>query len=258
MRSVRSGHATALALAAAIALVPAQSLAWPEDAAAAIARDARRLLPESLAKLLEEREAEIRDALRSKPPDLEGVLWRELSAARLSPGAQKSVHADLAQLVEALRGPRLSEALVSMGVRYRSVASLGDPALALDVARTPLAPKLRDEFYAFVALHRDKFPLVIAEPDVLEARVDAIPRILDRLRTPTRSHAASLAEELTLPGRQVVRAADVDLRSPVFAAASASYSRSVVAVAATWLAVWRAAGGDVSGRPRPRVVGPGG
>jgi hypothetical protein len=255
VRVLRAGRAAALC--GAIALCPAPALAWPEATAAAIARDARRLLPEVLAKLLEERDAEIRDALRTKPPDIEGTLWRELTRARLSAAGQKAVSADLARLVDALRGPKLSEALVAMGARHRAVASLGDPALALDVARTPLAPRLRDEFYAFVALHRDKFPIVIADPEMLEAGVDTIPRWLDRLRSPTRSHAAVLAEELTLPGRRVTRATDVDLRSPVFAAASASYSRSVVAVAGTWLAVWRAAGGDLSGRPRPRRVGPG-
>ena len=48
----------------------------------------------------------------------------------------------------------------------------------------------------------------------------------------------------------------LDYRSPVFGVASLSYSRAVTAIAATWLAVWREARGDLTRIPSPATVTP--
>jgi hypothetical protein len=48
----------------------------------------------------------------------------------------------------------------------------------------------------------------------------------------------------------------LDYRSPVFGVGSLAYSRAVTAIAATWLAVWREAQGDLTRMPAPREVRP--
>jgi hypothetical protein len=48
----------------------------------------------------------------------------------------------------------------------------------------------------------------------------------------------------------------IDFRSPVFGVASLAYSRAVTGIAATWLALWREARGDVTRRRPPSTVAP--
>jgi hypothetical protein len=48
----------------------------------------------------------------------------------------------------------------------------------------------------------------------------------------------------------------IDFRSPVYGVASLSYSRAVTGIAATWLAVWRDAHGDLTRPARQRIVTP--
>ncbi len=57
-------------------------------------------------------------------------------------------------------------------------------------------------------------------------------------------------------GGHVVSHAQLDFRSPAWAAASVAYSRAVTATAATWIAAWREAHGDLTRMARPRVVAP--
>jgi hypothetical protein len=61
--------------------------------------------------------------------------------------------------------------------------------------------------------------------------------------------------ELFKNGRLVSHRA-IDYRSPVLGVAWLSYSRAVTAIAATWLAVWREARGDVTRQPKPQIVAP--
>ena len=49
---------------------------------------------------------------------------------------------------------------------------------------------------------------------------------------------------------------EIDFRSPVFGVAQLAYSRAVNGIAATWLALWRSARGDLTRQPSPRVVIP--
>ena len=82
-----------------------------------------------------------------------------------------------------------------------------------------------------------------------------MPAFLDAVLARTPAQAARLREEGQEGGR-VLAAREIDFRSPVFAVASTAYSRSVSAVAATWIAIWRSAGGDMQRIPSPRLVKP--
>jgi hypothetical protein len=64
-----------------------------------------------------------------------------------------------------------------------------------------------------------------------------------------------IGAELFTNGR-VVDHRRIDYRSPVFGVASLSYSRAVTAIAATWLAVWREARGDLTRTPRALEIHP--
>ena len=62
-----------------LAFVPTGASAWPADAVTAISRDARKLLPRSLSRLLGEREPQVLDELRRIPPDLSRALAEDLA-----------------------------------------------------------------------------------------------------------------------------------------------------------------------------------
>jgi hypothetical protein len=71
----------------------------------------------------------------------------------------------------------------------------------------------------------------------------------------SRERSAIIGIELFQGGR-LVDHKRVDYRSPVFGVAQLAYSRAVNGIAATWLALWRSARGDLTRQPSPRVVVP--
>lgn len=251
-RSARFGRAV-LCASLFVALAP-HAGAWPESLATAISHDARRLLPRTLVQLLASRERDIVSAMRAQPSAVEDLVLGGLTARSLDDGVQGAITKDATQLVSKLQGNAFTPALVEMGTRARMVASLADPALALTSSDARHASEIRDEFYAFVELHHAKFPLVISDPKSLELRSGDTGRYLASLRVSTRQQRSILIAEMGA-GR-VPRATDIDLLSPVFAAASSAYSRAVVSVAAYWLAIWRDSGGDMTRQPKPYVVRP--
>ncbi len=96
---------------------------------------------------------------------------------------------------------------------------------------------------------------MIVEPDSLRITLDAVPGFLGDVAAKTPAQAAMLRAEGQEDGR-VLPSAEIDFRSPVFAVASTAYSRSVSAVAATWIAIWRSAGGDMTRQKPPRIINP--
>nr|MBP6705469.1 hypothetical protein [Vicinamibacteria bacterium] len=117
------------------------------------------------------------------------------------------------------------------------------------------ARAIRREFYAFVTANLDKIPVVVVAPETMRLGLPQVPAFLDAVLARTPAQAARLREEGQEGGR-VLAAREIDFRSPVFAVASTAYSRSVSAVAATWIAIWRSAGGDMQRIPSPRLVKP--
>lgn len=229
--------------------------AWPAELARAIARDARRLVPRSLADILAAQETEVvADARATQMPALP-LLYGDLPRGRVSPVTRKAIGGELTARVAAFRGDSFREGVIGLGSVYRLAVDLADPALGASLGTDARAAAIRREFYLFVSANRDKIPLVVAPQDALRQRLEAIPAFLADVAAATPAQSTRLREEGLEDGR-VVSHDEIDFRSPIFAVASTAYSRSVTAVAATWIAVWRAAGGDMTRQKAPQTVSP--
>jgi hypothetical protein len=247
---IRTGLGILLCLAGG-----APAAAWPADLARSIARDARRLVPRSLADILARQEAEVVAEARVAQMRVLPLLYADLSRGRVSAATQGALAEDLSARVEAFRGKSFRAGVIGLGGAYRLAVDLADPALGSGLGGDAKAAALRREFYLFVAANRDKIPLVVAPQDALGLRLEAVPGFLAQVAAATPAQSTRLRDE-GLEGGRVLLHDEIDFRSPVFAVASTAYSRSVTAVAATWIAVWRASGGDMTRPKTPRTVGP--
>jgi ribosome modulation factor len=111
------------------------------------------------------------------------------------------------------------------------------------------------EYYAFVSSNLSKIPVVLDDPSSLKLARRELPAYRQGLVDRSRPQSPVLRTELFRNGK-VVSYRSIDFRSPVYGVASLSYSRAVTGIAATWLAVWREARGDLTRQPRPRPVTP--
>lgn len=239
----------------ALALIPLRAEAWPADLSERIARDALRLLPRSLAEAFLANEAEIfADARVSRMPALP-LLYQDVHKGRLGAPSQTALAREFADRVKALQGRDFRAAVIALGSTYRLAVDLADPAVAAGLGDDAKARAIRREFYAFVTANLDKIPVVVVAPETMRLGLPQVPAFLDAVLARTPAQAARLREEGQEGGR-VLAAREIDFRSPVFAVASTAYSRSVSAVAATWIAIWRSAGGDMQRIPSPRLVKP--
>jgi hypothetical protein len=243
----------ALALIGLVALLPAPAGAWPAEAMTALSRDARRLLPRSLSRLLGEREVQVQEELKRFPPELAHALAIDLPTGRLSPETVAATDAQMDRVVELLRTGRVSEGLVRLGGLLRLPADLSDPVLAGVPEGWP--PGVTREYYALFGANLDKMPVVLDDPAALQRKRKDLPGLWQSLLDRSREQAPVIRTELFKGGR-VVDHRLLDYRSPAWGVASLAYSRAVTGIAATWLAVWREARGDVTGMPRTREVAP--
>ncbi len=239
----------------ALFFAPSGASAWPADVSQRIAKDALRLLPQSLAEIFRTHELEIfADGRASKMKALP-LLYAELPKGRLSPSTKAELGQELTLRAKDLRGPDFRAAVIALGAAYRLAVDLADPAVGEGLGNDAKAGAIRREFYAFVTANLDKIPVVVVAPESMRLDLDGIPAFLDEVLGKTPAQSGMLREEAQEGGR-VLRAAEIDFRSPVFAVASTAYSRSVNAVAATWIAVWRKAGGDMQRQKPLRLIKP--
>ena len=148
------------------------------------------------------------------------------------------------------RQQRLTEGVVRLGALLRVPADLSDPVLTGGPEGYPAG--VTREYYAFVAGSLDKIPVVLDDRARAQAASSRLcPQYWNGLLGRSRIHSDVIRTELFRSGR-LVDHRTIDYRSPVFGVASLSYSRAVTAIAATWLAVWREARGDLTRTPRPR------
>ena len=82
-RAPRAGRAAALLLAGLAASWPGEARAWTSPLQEAMNRDARKLLPRSLRKLLAERETQILEEVRRFPVEVSQALARDVTAGTL-------------------------------------------------------------------------------------------------------------------------------------------------------------------------------
>jgi hypothetical protein len=218
-----------------------------------LSRDARRLVPRSLARLLSERESEIFEATRRFPAPLAQALAVDLSAGRLSSGTLGKLDAHLDRPIALIRDRRVSEGLVEIGALLRIPADLADPVLSAGAAGLPSG--VAREYYAFVDRSLERIPVVLEDRAALRLERGQLDEYWQRLLDRSRSQSAVIRGELFRRGR-LVDQRRLDHRNPVFGVASLSYSRAVNGIAATWLAVWREVKGDLSRMPKPRQIDP--
>ena len=229
--------------------------AWPADLSQRIAKDALKLVPRSLADILIANEKEMfADARTSTMPSL-ALVYADLPRGRLAAPTRVALREEVEARVRALQGPEFRGSVIALGATYRLAVDLADPAISLGIGSDVRARAIRREFYLFVAANRDKIPLVVVQPESLRLKLDALPAFLADAAARTADQAALLRAEGQEGGR-VLSASEIDFRSPVFAVASIAYSRSVSAVAATWIAIWRSAGGDMLRQQAPQTITP--
>ena len=247
---VSSRHLAALM---ALALGAPEAGAWPASLQQALLRDARRLVPRSLAKLIGDRVDEVLEEARHSPAPLGRTLAIDLSSGQLTPATLAALDAHAARAVDLLRQQQVSRGVILLGATLRIPADLSDPVLVAGPEGYPSG--VTREYYAFVESNLYRLPVTLNDAPALKLERRDLPDYWQSLVGLSREQAPIIRSELFQRGR-VMDHRYVDYRSPVFAVAQLSYSRAVTAIAATWLALWRQARGDLTRQPQPRVVEP--
>ena len=242
-----------LLLACVLALAPHAAHAWPASLMQRLERDARRLLPPTVNRLLGEREDRIFEEARRFPPALAVALARDLSAGSLSRDTLARIEAQVSGFSDLMRERRVGQALVLLGATFRVPADLADPVLSAGPAGYP--PGVANEYYAFVERNLGKIPVVLEDRAALQLDKESLPAYWQSVLDRSRTQSQVIPTELFQRGR-LVDQRTLDFRNPAFGVASLSYSRAVNAIAATWLALWRHANGDTTRMPVPRAVLP--
>ena len=165
MRRARAGAGRRMRAAAGAAG------AWPAPLVESIARDARRLVPESLGVLMSEREKEIFEASQRLPPELTQALSADLVRGELSPATLAVLDAQAQEAVTLLRAQKVSEGIIKLGSLLRIPADLSDPVLSVGAQGYPLG--VTQEYYSYVNLNLKKIPVVLeSKPALRLARRD--------------------------------------------------------------------------------------
>jgi hypothetical protein len=218
-----------------------------------IARDARRLVPDSLNRLIGEREDKIFEEAAHFPVELQHAVAVDLQSGRLRPETLMQLQAYVSSFSDLVREKRVSEALVKLGAAFRVPADLADPVLCAGSLGYPAG--VTREYYAFVETNLAKMPVVLEDRAALRLKTDELPAYWQTTLDRSRAQSHVIGEELFQRGR-VVDHRTLDFRNPVFGVGSISYSRAVNAIAATWLALWRELNGDTTRMPSPIEVKP--
>ena len=238
-----------LLLALLLALGPARpAAAWPSSIMEQLARDARRLLPKSLAMLMYQHEKEIIEEAQRFPPDLAQLMAADLASGKLQPETLAALQLHAQGAVDLLKERKVSAGIVQLGALLRIPADLADPVITAGEPGYPSG--VTREYYSFVEQSLPKFPVVLDDAAALRLRRDGLSPYWLRLHGRSRGDAPVILLEMFRNGR-VVDHRTLDYRSPVFGVASLSYSRAVTAIAATWLVLWRSVGGDATLMPVP-------
>jgi hypothetical protein len=230
-----------------------QASAWPAETITALSRDARKLLPRSLNRLLGERESQVLDEAQRLPPDIARALAMDLPTGRLRPQTIQALESQAESALALLKQGQATEGLVRLGGLLRIAADLSDPVLAVGPEGWP--PGVTREYYALFAANLAKMPVVLDDPKTLELRRQQLPTLWQSLVDRGRDQVPVIRGELFVNGR-VVDHRRLDYRSPAWAVSSLAYSRAVTAAAGSWLAVWREANGDTTHIPRARELKP--
>jgi hypothetical protein len=216
-------------------------------------RDARRLVPRTLARLMADREKEIVEEARAFPSELAQLLAADLSSGSLRPETIAALDARALEASTLLREQKVTEGIIKLGALLRIPADLSDPVLSAGPEGYPLG--VTREYYTFIFGSLDKIPVVVDNEPALRIPRRGLSGYWQTVLGRSRIDSPVIRTELFRNGR-VVSHRTIDYRSPVFGVGSLSYSRGVTAIAATWLAVWRDVRGDFTRVPLPATVQP--
>jgi hypothetical protein len=239
--------------AAALGLATSEASAWPTSLVECLLRDARKLVPRSLARLIAEREKQVLEETQRFPIELSQPLALDLPTGQLAPETLSALEAHSAEVLALFKEKRISDGLIRLGATLRIPADLSDPVLAVGPEGYPAG--VAREYYAFIEANLDKLPVVLTDPAALKLPRRELPAYWQSLLAKSRLEAPVLRAELYKGGR-VVDHRSLDWHSPVFAVAEVAYSRAVTGVAATWLALWREARGDMTRIREPLEILP--
>jgi hypothetical protein len=242
-----------LLLTAAVGLLASEASAWPTTLVECLLRDARKLVPRSLARLIAEREKQVLEESQRFPVELSQTLALDLPTGRLAPETLSALEAHSLEVLALFKEQRVSDGLVRLGATLRIPADLSDPVLAAGPEGYPAG--VAREYYAFIEANLDKLPVVLDSAAALQLPRRELPAYWQSLLARSRLEAPVLRAELFKGGRVVDHRA-LDWHSPVFAVAEVAYSRAVTGVAATWLALWREARGDLTRIRKPAEILP--
>lgn len=243
----------ALLLTGLLTLLTLPASAWTGNLMESLGRDARRLLPRSLARLLAEREKLVQEEVQRFPPSLGQALAIDLQSGELRPQTLAMLEGEGSSAVDLLRRQRLSDGLVRLGGLLRIPADLADPVLSAGPEGYPAG--VTREYYAFIEANLGKIPVVLDDAAALKLQRRDLPAYWKGLVERSRGQSSVIRTGL-FPNGRLLDHRFVDFRSPVFGVASTSYSRAVTGIAATWLCLWRDAHGDTTRMPAPREVQP--
>jgi hypothetical protein len=187
------------------------------------------------------------------PADLSLAVARDLPTGSLRPETIQMLVAHTDGAYRLLKEGQVSEGLVRLGGLLRIPTDLSDPVLAVGPEGWPSG--LTREYYALFNANLAKMPVVLDDESALKLSRRQLPALWQSLVERGRPQVGVIRGALFVNGR-VVDHRRLDYRSPAWAVASLAYSRAVTGVAATWLAVWREAGGDGTNMSAPREVIP--
>ena len=91
--------------------------AWPAETITALSRDARKLLPRSLNRLLGERESQVLDEAERLPPDISRALALDLPTGRLRPETSQALESQADAALSLLKQGLASEDTAQAGER---------------------------------------------------------------------------------------------------------------------------------------------
>jgi len=238
----------ALLLSLAASLVFPDGLsAWPAPAYRAMAYDALRLMPPTLARVLRRNERFLVEGVYA----LEGQTASGLARHALEGSAATGAATELELRIKKVTGMvdqhhPFREVAVELGKILRIAADLADPSFV--GAGQARMSKAVFEYHRFVEAHVDRIPMVYDRslPSLLEGA--PLSGLLGHLAIETGDAAARVGDAF-VQGDRLVPAAEFDYRSVPYAEASLSYSRAVTASSHLWLLAWWAAHGDLTGTP---------
>lgn len=231
---------------------PSASAGWTPAMETRIVREASRLMPAALRRILETHDDELTAGLREAagdetvPPHIEEPRGR-------NPGAAARVGVLSNEIVAMIDGHRPFGLVARrMGELAHFVCDLNNP---LQVAsEDPREYDYAADYAGYVESHLDRFPLVFygwSDPalgltgEVASADAVAFARSIARR---SRAYYGPIRRAYA-PDNKTPPAQRFDVRSLPFGVGSLSYSHAVTDTARIWMFVWKQAHGDLRGTP---------